>query len=43
MGIEEGAIHQICEDLETVGLKDDRTIVKDDQEPATIDVAEGIA
>ena len=26
---EERAIHQICEDLETVGLKDDRIIMKD--------------
>ena len=39
---EEWAIHQICEDLETVGLKDDRIIVKDDQEPAIIDIAKEI-
>ena len=36
---EEWAIQQICEDLETVGLKQDRIIIKDDQEPAIIDVA----
>ena len=39
---EEWSIHQICEDLETVGLKDDRIIVKDDQEPAIIDIAKEI-
>ena len=40
---EEWVIHQVCEDLETVGLKDDRIIIKDDQEPAIIDVAKQIA
>ena len=40
---EEWVIHQICEDIETVGLKDDRIIIKDDQEPAIIDVAKQIA
>ena len=39
---EEGASHQVCEDLETVGLKDDRIIAKDDQEPAIIDIAKEI-
>ena len=40
---EEWVIQQICEDLETVGLKQDRRIIKDDQEPAIIDVAKEIA
>ena len=40
---EELAIYQICENLETVGLNDDRIIVKDDQEPAIIDIATQIA
>ena len=40
---EEWAIHQICEDLETVGLKDDRTIAKEDQEPSIVDIARDIA
>ena len=40
---EEWAIHQICEDLETVGLKDDRIIAKEDQEPSIVDVAREIA
>ena len=40
---EEWVIHQICEDIETVGLKEDRIIIKDDQEPAIIDVAKQIA
>ena len=40
---EEWVIHQICEDIHTVGLKDDRIIIKDDQEPAIIDVAKQIA
>ena len=40
---EEWVIHQICEDLETVGLKEDRIIIKDDQEPAIMDVAKQIA
>ena len=40
---EEWVIHQMCEDLETVSLKEDRIIIKDDQEPAIIDVAKQIA
>ena len=40
---EEWVIHQICEDIEIVGLKEDRIIIKDDQEPAIIDVAKQIA
>ncbi len=40
---EEWVIHRICEDLETVGLKEDCMIIKDDQEPAIIDVAKQIA
>ena len=40
---EEWVIHQICEDLETVGLKEDRIIAKEDQEHAIIDVAKEIA
>ena len=40
---EEWVIHQICEDLETVCLKQDRIIAKEDQEPAIIDVAKEIA
>ena len=40
---EEWVIHQICEELETVGLKDDRIIAREDQEPAIIDVAREIA
>ena len=40
---EEWVIHQICEDIETVGLEEDRIIIKDDQEPAIIDVAKQIA
>jgi hypothetical protein len=40
---EEWAIHQICEDLETIGLKDDRIIAKEDQEPSIVDVAREIA
>ena len=40
---EEWAIHKICEDLETVGMKGDRIIIKDDQEPAIVDVAREIA
>ena len=40
---EEWVIHQICEDLETVCLRQDRIIVKDDQEPAIIDGAKEIA
>ena len=36
-------IHQNCEDLETVGLKDDRIIVKDDLEPTIINIAKQIA
>ena len=40
---EEWAVHQICEDLETIGLKNDRIIVKDDQKPAIQDFARSIA
>ena len=40
---EEWVIHQVCEDLKTVGLKDDRIIIKDDQKPAITDVAKQIA
>ena len=40
---EEWVIHQICEDLETDGFKEDRIIAKEDQEPAIIDVANEIA
>ena len=40
---EEWVIQKICEDLETVGLREDRIIIKDDQEPAIIDVAKEIA
>ena len=36
-------IHQICEDLETVGLREDRIIIEDDQEPAIIDVSKETA
>ena len=36
-------VHQVCEDLETVGLRDDRVIAKSDQEPSIIDVAKEIA
>ena len=39
----EWMIYQICEDLKTVGLKNDRIIVKDDQEPAVMDIAKEIA
>ena len=40
---EEWAVHQICEDLETVGLKNDRIIVKSDQEVSIIDMSKQIA
>ena len=34
---------QICEDLETVGLNNDRIVAKLDQEPAIVDIAREIA
>lgn len=40
---EEWVVHQICEDLETIGLKDDRLIVKEDQENSAVDVAREVA
>ena len=36
-------VSQICEDLETVGMKSERIIVKSDQEPAVADVAREVA
>ena len=39
---EEWVVHQICEDLETIGLKYDR-IIKEDQELAVVDLAREIA
>ena len=36
---EEWAVHQICEDLETVGLKNDRIVLKSDQEASIIDMS----
>ena len=37
------AVHQICEDLETIGLKNDRIIAKADQEASIIDLAKEVA
>ena len=36
-------VDQIVEDLDTIGLRNDRIIMKSDQEPAIVDVAKEIA
>ena len=40
---EEWVVKQICEDLETIGMREDRIVIKDDQEPSIVDVAKNIA
>ena len=39
---EEGMTDQICEDLETIGLKNERIVLKSDQEPSIVDVMKEI-
>ena len=40
--MEEWMVQQACEDLETVGLKNERFVLKSDQEPAMVDVLKEI-
>ena len=40
---EEWAVDQICEDLDTIGLRNDRIIVKSDQESSANDIAREIS
>ena len=40
--MEEWMVQQACEDLETVGLKNERIVLKSDQEPAMVDVLKEI-
>ena len=42
-GTEQWVIDQICEDLETVGLRNERVIVKTDQEASANDIAREVA
>ena len=39
--MEEWMVQQACEDLETIGLKNERIVFKSDQEPAVLDVLKG--
>ena len=40
--MEEWMVQQACEDLETIGLKNERVVLKSDQEPAMVDVLKEI-
>ena len=40
--MEEWMVQQACEDLETIGLKNERIVLKSDQEPAMVDVLKEI-
>ena len=40
---EEWVVHQVCEDLETVGLRNERVIAKSDQENSAVDVVREVA
>ena len=40
--MEEWMVQQVCDDLETVGLKNERLVLKSDQEPAIVDVMKEI-
>ena len=40
---EDWAVNQIADDLDTVGLRGDRIIIKSDQEASVIDTAKGVA
>ena len=42
-GSESWVVHQICEDLETVGMKNERVIVKTDKENSAAEVAREVA
>ena len=35
-------VQQVCEDLETIGLKNERLVLKSDQEPANADAMKEI-
>lgn len=36
-------VEQICEDLDTIGLRNDRIVIKSDQEAAIVDIAKAVA